>query len=173
MRIYLPATPADVAMSVLSGRVVHAATEALAREVNDEDRDYLEAIAFNAAADDSLRVVAALFAGKADSRFGVVLPERGGLRPRRVVIAAEVAPEKCRDLAQPEEYLPTALGLSEELSWDDVVSIHVDGADMEAYVLAGPDDEAAFEVLAEEDLLWYDVSERLELAFELGAAVQA
>ncbi|MDE1536336.1 MULTISPECIES: DUF6912 family protein [Actinotignum] len=170
MRIYLPATPADVAMSVLSGRVVHAATEALAREVNDEDRDYLEAIAFNAAADDSLRAVSAMFAGKADPQFGVVLPERGGLRPRRVVIAAEVAPEKCRDLANPEEYLPTALQLFEELSWADVVSIHVDGPEMEPYVLAGPDDEAAFEVLAEEDLLWYDVSERLDLALELGAA---
>ena len=92
-------------------------------------------------------------------------PEADGLVDRRVVIAADVAPEHVRELAPGEDVLPGTVQVTAPVPWDDVASLLVDEAAAEADVRAARGgDEAAFERAAEADLLWYDVCEREHLA---------
>lgn len=135
---------------------MHAATPELEREIGPEDPEYLEAVAMNAAADDSLRLASA----------------DAGAAPARVVIAAEVgglaAASADHSRAGGEGLLPTACYLEVPLEWNRVDSIHVDSDEVAADVqLARGGDDEAFERVAEEDLMWYDVAERDLLAREM------
>lgn len=156
MRIYIPATCADITSDAISARLVHAHTAQLEQEADLHDvpagerRDVLEAMAMNAAADDSLRLLTAC--ARAEN-----------VVPRRVVIVADVPDsflESCADSGQ----LPTALVLTRPVSWKHVESIHVDDDealdDVEGAISG---DETAFERSYEYELMWYDVSERHDL----------
>lgn len=186
MRIYIPATTADLGSLTISARIVHAATPALAQEVADDDRDYLEAIAFNAAADDSLDRIAATLAGR------LVNPGQESPRYRRVVIAADVKDTELVPVDAAEAaalflpadtaaaQLPSALAMPVALSWEQVAAFHVDSweAEKDVQLVVEEDNasdagDAAFARLAAADLLWYDVSERLDVAVELGVAFRA
>ncbi|MGC5628405.1 DUF6912 family protein [Georgenia sp. Z1344] len=142
MRIYLPATPAELAADPAATRA-HAVTADLVSAVPDEDEEGLEVIALLAAADDSVRRLAELGEGPP---------------ARRVVLAADV-PEGS---ATPEPGdLPSLVRLDAPIGWESVAAIHVDEESAEVEVaaaVAGDDD--AFERVAELDLLWFDPSER-------------
>ncbi len=141
MRVYLPAVAADLTEE-LRPPLVHAVTPAVRAEFPGEDEETLELIAFLAAADDSVRLVA----------------ERGA-PPRRVVLAADVP--DARLTPGGEDELATVLVPDGPVPWDSVVSIHVDGPDAAARVTAAAAGDAeALDALGEEDLLWFDVTER-------------
>ena len=157
MRIYIPATLHDIASDVIGERTVHAHTPQLERaaDVSDvppgERRDVLEAMAMNAAADDSLRrLIACAKAGE-------------NAHPRRVVIVAD-APDNALEACADSEQLPTALTLARSLPWKHVESIHIDddeALDDISAAMAG--DEVAFERSYDHELMWYDVTERDDL----------
>lgn len=157
MRIYIPATSHDIACDDISERTVHAHTPQLERvaDVHDvpagEQRDVLEAMAMNAAADDSLRRLAAC-------------AEAGeSAQPRRIVIVAD-APDTFLEPCADSEQLPTALTLARPLSWKHVESIHIDDDEaVDDMSAAAAGDEAAFERSYEYELMWYDVTERDDL----------
>lgn len=110
----------------------------------------------NAAADDSLRLV-----GEA-RRSG-----RGSVAPRRCVIVAVADDAQLRPVDDPDA-LASAIELAVPLGWKHVESIHVDDLEAEPDVAAAAEgDESAFERTTEEDLMWYDVAERDELARDL------
>lgn len=147
MRIYIPLTPSDLAGDI-TPRLVHAVTGELKAAVPREDPESWEMIATLAAADESLRRLAAC-----SSR-------------RRMVCVAEVAD---KDL-EPANDLPSARTLTTPVAWQDVEAILVDEPGFEALVnraLAG--EEKAFMATGDIDLMWYDVIERPMLAAELGA----
>lgn len=151
MRIYIPATAADL-RGPLEPNHVHAVTPGLRAALPGEDEETLELVAFLAAADDSLRLVAG----------------RGAV-PRRVVVSADVAGDA---LTQPgDEAIETALVPSGPIPWSAVVSIHVDdpGARAEIAAAAGGDADA-FERAGELDMLWFDVTERDAVARDLDEA---
>ncbi len=151
MRIYIPATGADVGREALLPRTVHAVTDELREALPGDVEEVLEAVAMNAATDESLRVLAAL-AASGETVY-----------PLRVVIAADVVERKVTP-AEGEDDLPTALRLIEAVNWDDVVSFHVDDAKVaDDVVLAIGGDEHAQERVTEEDLMWFDVEERGDL----------
>lgn len=157
MRIYIPATSHDIACDVISERTVHAHTPQLERvaDVHDvpagEQRDVLEAMAMNAAADDSLR------------RLAACAEEGQSIQPRRVVIVAD-APDTFLERCADSEQLPTALALERPLHWKHVESIHIDDDEaLDDINAAMAEDETAFERSYEYELMWYDVSERNDL----------
>ncbi len=124
-------------------------TPALRGELPGEDTETLELVAFLAAADDSVRLIAARAAP-----------------PRRVVLAADV-PDTALASASPDA-LETVRIPRDPISWDAVVSIHVDEPDAAAQVAAAAaGDEGAFDALGERDLLWFDVTEREAVAASL------
>lgn len=149
MRIYLPASAADLASeSGISARPAHAVTPALRQANPGEAEEDLEVPAFLAAADASLAMLAATDV------------------PVRVVLAADVS------TASPTqgEYLTEVS--APDVPWSAVVSIHVDDPDDgDAAALVstavGGDDEA-IDAAAELDLLWFDISERAQLRALLG-----
>lgn len=158
MRIYIPAVGSELGADGLSPRVVHAVTASLARAADvsgvpaGEVQAVLEAMAMNAAADDSLRMLVRL---------------SGAETPRRIVAVAEMPEASLRPCADPEQ-LPTALELVDPVGWCKVQAIHADDCEAEAVIAAavdGGDDE--FEKTYGEELMWFDVTERLHLAAEL------
>lgn len=142
MRVYLPATVTDLAAESLRPNVVHAVTAALRAELPGEDDEMLELVAFLAAADDSIRLI-----------------QEHGAAPRRVVLAADLP---AQELSEPgPDALETVRVPRHAIQWAAVVSIHIDeptAADRVAAAAAG--DDEAFDALGEQDLLWYDVTER-------------
>lgn len=155
MRIYIPLTPGDL-VSAVEPRLVHAVTPELKRAVPYEDAEGWEMIATLAAADDSLRLLAA------------------GRTRRRMVCVAEVPDRSLepalQSAAEPAAELPTARRLIASVDWQDVETILVDEPgyeDLVSRALSG--EEAAFAATGDIDLLWYDVVERADLAAELGA----
>lgn len=151
MRIYLPATLSDFRAENLNPPLVHGVTPALVRVTAGEDEEVQELIAFLAAADDSVRLIA--------SRNDT---------PRRVVVAADV-PDVQLDGTPPGQ-LETALLLVTPVTWEMVAAVHVDETESSATVAAAAGgDDAAFERLGEVDLLWYDASELADLRHEHGA----
>lgn len=151
VRIYIPATSNDISREAILPRTVHAVTPALSKVMPDEDEEVLESVAMLAAADDSLRVLEALAAGGET------------IRPLRVVIAAEVK-DSVLSAVEGIDELPTALRLNGEVAWANVDSIHIDDAAVaELVVKSIGGDEEAFEAVADEDLMWYDVEEREDL----------
>ncbi|MCI1675041.1 MAG: hypothetical protein LKJ57_02420 [Ancrocorticia sp.] len=157
MRIFIPAVARDLVAASLSARRVHTVTPALAAMFAGEDPEVLDAVAMNAAADDSLRLLAQYVA---DGRTPVY---------RRLVIAADVPAAEVA--AEPHAELPTAMRTLHAVPWDAVVSMHVDDSDAEADVAAAAaGDDAAFERATDADLMWYDVAERHDLGIALAGA---
>ncbi|WP_127842508.1 DUF6912 family protein [Actinomyces wuliandei] len=156
MRVFLPATVADLRAETLSPRLAHAATPALAQALPEEDQEGLEASASLCAADASL----------------LLLAQPGAARhaDRRVVIAADAVDATVRELEPDQDVVPGTVEVTVAVGWQDVAAIFVDDAQVQADVRAARQgDEEAFERAAQADLLWYDVSERDHLADELGA----
>lgn len=154
MRIYLPATTADLASPEgLLPRWAHAVTPALRAALPEEDEEGWELAAMLAAADDSVDLLAA------DDSL-----------PRRLVVAADVEESAVRVPDRGEEdRAPSAVEVTRPVSWTDVVSLHVDeDAAAEDVAAAAVGDEAALDRAAERDLLWYDVTELADLRRELG-----
>ena len=158
MRIYIPATSSDLKSAPIEPRRVHATTVALERALGPEDREVIEAVAMNAAADESL-----LLLGEA-RRSGPL-----AVAARRCVVVA-VVPDTQRQPAEESDVLPSAVQLIRPVVWKHVESIHVDDIETEQDVAAAADgDEAAFDRVIDEDLMWYDVAERDLLASELAS----
>lgn len=152
MRVYLPATASELASDALSPRMAHSVTDDLAAALPEEDEEGLELTATLAAADDSVRLLVRATAEP----------------PRRVVIAADLPAAACERTRGPDQ-LETAVEVQAPVQWSLVAAILLDAPDAEADVSAAMSgDEAALDRAAEHDLLWYDVSERAELAAELG-----
>jgi hypothetical protein len=156
VRIYLPATldelevmepPGSRAPSPLGARTVHGVTPALRAELPDEDEEGLEFAALLAAADDSLTRVAS----------------RPGAPRFRLVLVLDV-PDSVVTALDDDELAPSAVRLTVAVERGEIVCAHVDesaaSADVE-HALTG--DVAAFERLAQRDLLWYDASELLTI----------
>ncbi|WP_188043358.1 DUF6912 family protein [Changpingibacter yushuensis] len=156
MRIYIPAANSDLSAPSLTPRIVHGVTRELEREFGDDEPEVFEAVAMNAAADDSVRLLAAKISK------GIACASR-----RCVVVS--VVPDA--DLAVPStDELPTARLLKQAVAWDRVESIHVDDEELESEVRrAAMGDDEAFEIVADEDLMWYDVAERTALSVALAA----
>ncbi len=150
MRIYIPARIGDLAEPSVSPRVVHAVTHGLIQAIDVDEPEVLEAVAMNAAADDSLRLLEEDVRAAKSAIY------------RRCVIVAEVADTLVAEAAG--DVLPTALIVLHAVPWDRVESIHVDDRDAEQDVAeAAHGDEAAFERAADGELMWYDVLERNDL----------
>ncbi|UNX55833.1 hypothetical protein MF406_06250 [Georgenia sp. TF02-10] len=152
MRLYLPATTADLRAETLAPPWAHAVTAALRAALPEEDEEALEMVATLAAADDSVRLIAAR-----------------GAAPRRLVAAAEVPASAVRaDVARGPDQLPSVVELRAPVPWGWVVSLHLDeAAAAEDVAAAAAGDDDAFERAAERDLLWYDVTELAELRREV------
>ena len=156
VRIYIPATSADVSKEDLLPRLVHAVTRELEHAMPAEGEEVLESVAMGAAADDSLRILTALAQGGET------------IRPLRVVVVADVADSRVEPVSG-DDLLPTARRLVRPVGWDAVASIHVDDAEaLEDLLAAIGGDEQAFERVADEDLMWYDVEEREDLIAYFG-----
>lgn len=158
MRLYLPASATDLRQKDgLAPRWAHAVTAALHAELPDEDEEGLEMAAMLAAADESVRLIAA-----------------DGSVPRRVVVVADV-PDGSVEVPEVlgEEQLPSAVEAVSPVPWDLVVSLHVDeqAATTDVRAAAAGDDDA-LDRAAERDLLWYDVVELDDLRRELSAESQ-
>ena len=156
VRIYIPATSADVSKEDLLPRLVHAVTRELEHAMPAEGEEVLESVAMGAAADDSLRILTALAQGGET------------IRPLRVVVVANVADSRVEPVSG-DDLLPTARRLVRPVGWDAVASIHVDDDEaLEDLLAAIGGDEQAFERVADEDLMWYDVEEREDLIAYFG-----
>ena len=156
VRIYIPATSADVSKEDLLPRLVHAVTRELEHAMPAEGEEVLESVAMGAAADDSLRILTALAQGGET------------IRPLRVVVVADVADSRVEPVSG-DDLLPTARRLVRPVGWDAVASIHVDDDEALEDLLAEiGGDEQAFERVADEDLMWYDVEEREDLIAYFG-----
>ena len=160
MRIYLPATSADLSRPAgVPPRWGHAVTAELRRALPEEDEEGWEAAAMLAAADESI----------------VHLRAASSAVPRRVVIAADVEDvavvllERSRPWQPGDDQLPSAVDVRVTVPWQDVVSIHVDDAEATDDVAAAVDDDDALDRAAEHDLLWHDIVEREVLSRELRA----
>ena len=95
VRIYIPATSADVSKEDLLPRLVHAVTRELEHAMPAEGEEVLESVAMGAAADDSLRILTALAQGGET------------IRPLRVVVVADVADSRVEPVSG-DDLLPTA-----------------------------------------------------------------
>ena len=155
MRLYLPATATDLRDPAgITPRWAHAVTPALRVELPDEDEEGLEMTATLAAADESVRLIAA-----------------DGSVPRRVVVVADVGDAAVQvPEVLGEEQLPTAVELVSTVRWFDVVTLHVDEPEAAGDVrAAAAGDDDALERAAERDLLWFDVVELDDVRAELAA----
>jgi len=139
MRVYIPATPADLA-SCLTGawepRAGFAVTERLLEVSSLDDSDLLDEQARDAAA---LSSVADLGS------------------PRRVVIVADC--DRAQVTPAPQRH-PAAVELSGKVARDELACAFVDEDDAaEDAAAAATGDAAALDRLYERDLLWYDAGE--------------
>lgn len=172
MRIYIPAVAADLEAAELSARTVHAATAGLRAAADlpenmpaGEAREMVEAIAMNAAADDSLRMLIAQASGHVPTDSAEAA--EAAPAPRRIVVAADVPDAELAPCQDPEQ-LPSALAATRPVAWDRVVAIHADDGEAEPVIAAAlGGDDAAFERTYGEELMWYDICERQTLAKEL------
>jgi hypothetical protein len=149
MRVYLPATIADLATDPLSARPAFAVTAALRSLFADEDTEYLEAIAFLAAADAALE------------RLGTIEPAEPAPDPwRRVVVAADIPADATAPPPGPDPH-PAAINLTATVPWRRVAAFHIDELAASSDIqLALAGDTAAIDRLEERDLLWFVPSER-------------
>src|SRR5689334_23310670 len=147
-RVYLPTTLADLA----GPRAAHAVTAAVREWYVEGELEELEYVALTEAAEASLRLLA----------------EAPDVVRRRVVVAADVADTRVRDVA--DERFRSAVLVDGEVPVKAIASIHVDeegavttvASAIEALPAADDGDDDAQFVLDEAEateLLWYDVSE--------------
>lgn len=150
MRIYLPATLAELTGADLPSRLAHAVTPALRAALPEEDTEGLEYVALLLAAGDSL-----------DLLDGV-----GPAGLRRVVVAGDVPDAAATPAGEPD--VPSRVLLTTALRWDAIASAHIDEAAAEPDVAAARAGDAdATERLEQRDLLWYDASELVHLVANL------
>lgn len=123
-----------------SGELAFGPTDTLWKALEDygSDQDLVESVAMDIAAMASLELIS-----------------ENDL-PRRVVIAAD---------AKAEEMPQGALGqvqIEQDITWQDVVSIHVDGAENEPLVISAMDnlEPEVMEQLQAEPLEWFDITEK-------------
>jgi len=151
MRLYVPATLADLELPEIGPRPACAVTPALRAALPEEDEEGLELSAFLSAAD--LAVLR--------------LADTAGPH-RRVVLALEV-PAATSFAALTDSGaaagadLGCVVGELPTTPWSALVSIHADEPEATDAVRAALSDDAAFEELADVDLLWFDPSERAAL----------
>ncbi len=159
MRIYLPATMAEIpdvqvaadgqATMALSPRRAHALTGALTLAYQDEDEEELEYVALLAAADDDLELLAQHPTG----------PQL------RLVLTLEV-PDDAVTLAAADVAVlaPSAVEIIKPVERAVVVCAHVDepaaAQDIKDALLG---DDNAVERIVDRDLLWYDISEFVDI----------
>jgi hypothetical protein len=158
VRVYVPATVPMLAELKTSGRLgagptaAHAVTPALREWYAEGDEEELEYVAFTRAAQAALRLL------RADP----------GAPRRRVVVSADVASSAL--VREDAELGSSTVRLPEPVTFTEVASIHVDGADAADAVAAAAevveealagDPDAQFTVDGAEDheLEWYAVSE--------------
>lgn len=134
MRIYLALTPADLAAELPPTQRAFGPAGLLEDFAADEEM--AESLAFDLAAWDSFLKV----------------QEEGGVS--RVVAAADC--DQVKLLEQPRG----AVAVLEDLSWSDVVSIHVDDQVGQKLLSVARSDPKAQEQLRQEPLAWFDISER-------------
>ncbi|WP_029138763.1 DUF6912 family protein [Nakamurella lactea] len=181
MRIYLPATPAQLRRIVATGEVRPVSgigfgvTDALRAEYPGADDEELEYLAMTDAARASLRLLAA--DGVGDAVPGDANSESApssGDRAMRVVIAADT--DDATEYPQGDR---AAVRLSGPLPWRSVAAVHLDGADAAPAVLAAieavdaadlGDLDAEFAVgeATSYELAWYAPDEIEYLIGELG-----
>lgn len=157
MRVYLPVTLDELQDSspvLLAPRPAHAVTAALRAAWAEEDEEGWEYAAQASAADGSL----------------LLLAGRPAAPRLRVVVAADVpdacvtAPSTTTVTAPSTTTVPSAVEVVCGVGLDQVASIHVDEPEAgEDVAAAATGDEDALERLEERDLLWYDVSEVLDI----------
>lgn len=147
MRIYIPATFADLELEEITPRAVHCVTEGLLALSIDDDPEVLDEVAMNAAADNSLLMLGSL-----------VDEEKVW---SRCVLVADV-PQSWLGEGEGSTELPTHRLLLRSVPWKKVASIHVDDPEISPLVerAAGGDDEAFNLLVEEEDLMWFDAMER-------------
>jgi hypothetical protein len=167
-RVYLPATLGTLADAVVAGRfeagyAAHAVTPAIREWYVEGDAEELEYAALTDAAQASLRLLAAEV-GTAQRYAN-----------RRVVVAADV--EDAAVAVHQDEHFRSAVHLTREVGFGQVVSVHLDGEDDAAVRSAvadaaaclpaadAGDDDARFALDEAEshELLWYDVTEIADL----------
>src|SRR5690625_3200250 len=165
MRIYVPATAADIAAETIAPRWAHAVTPALRQALPEEDDEGLAESAMLAAADESLLRLRA--DAPAVARRVVVVAE---------VPSAAVAVPETRPWRPGDDRLPSAVEVVAPVSWHEVEAIHVDdphSQDVVRRALLPEAEEAALaeavEAAYELDLLWYDIVELSRLREELAS----
>lgn len=140
MRIYLPATAEILGREFLEAELAFGPTSELktALAEYDPDEELVESVAMDLAAMASLRLLT-------ESQ-----------PPRRVVIAADADATPVREGALGQVRVDSAV------NWENVVSIHLDGAEQEELVkqCLASDDEELLGRLEAEPLEWFDISER-------------
>lgn len=168
-RVYLPSTLAVLASAYVSGRFDaghegHAVTPGLREWYTEGDLEELEYVAFTDAAEASLRLL----------DLEVVAEEK--FENRRVVVAADVddsCVETVSDVGDGRGRR-SAVRVTCTVPMSAVASVHVDGDEarrsvaeaIRALPAAAEQDEDALFVLdeaASHELLWYDVSEIVDL----------
>lgn len=166
MRIYIPATAADLHAAEISPRWAHAVTPALRDALPQEDDEGCAESAMLAAADESL----------------MRLREAPTDLARRVVVVADAAPATVqlppqRSWQPGDDRLPSAVQVTEPVGWHEVAAIYVDEATSSeivhrAMTIAETDTdfERANDAAYELDLLWYDVVELDRLREDLARA---
>lgn len=148
MRVYIPATLADLSSDHLTARLVFTAGEDVRAHFDDEET--AELYAFQRAADESVRCLARAQEAAADD-------ETGPPDLRRVVVAAEIP-----SVGEAAGEDPACFASAGPVEWRDVVAIHVDDAGAREPVSRAVSSgaESAFDALAGVPMLWFDVSER-------------
>jgi hypothetical protein len=160
IRVYLPATLADLAelrdqgqlRPERTGGVAHAVTPSLREWYVEGDEEELEYVAFTRAAQAALQL----------------LSRAPGVAPRRVVISADV-PRTVLGEAD-RELGSSRIGLTGPVALSAVAAVHVDDAAAEPEVTAAvkvaeeaaagdPDAQFTVDAAEDHDLAWYDVSE--------------
>ncbi|WP_182354435.1 DUF6912 family protein [Flaviflexus huanghaiensis] len=143
MRIFFTMSHSGLNEDILDVPLAHAVTDQLRAAFPDEDEEELDMIAQLAAADDSIAVI--------------------GHEPFRIVAAADAEATYVGTDAYPSLVRP-----HHPITWEDIAAIFVDEESAAEDVLAARRGDAeAFDRCAEWDLLWYDPSERAQLAKEL------
>lgn len=134
MRAYIPATWNDLSSDLLNPPALYAVTPELAESFDDDE--IAELYAFQRAAEHSVSLVA-----------------EASARPRRVVLALDLA-----TVGEPFGPDPAGFASPGPINWADISSIHVDDVDRDiAGALAS---ESALDALTAEAMAWFDVMER-------------
>lgn len=138
MRIYLPATVAELNQSHLNPRTVRGVSPAWLAQV-EGDVELAELLAHRMAAMDSVQYLT-------DGPW------------LRLVVSADVPDNQVTFIDE------TQAQITQPVTWKQVAAFHIDDDDATDLVkLTNAGDEPAAEQLWDADLLWFDASERTDL----------